>query len=58
MDGPIVQDRYLLQLHYGRRNVAQRFYPFVNDRLPEHVLARPDERRKRVLGLLRKGAYG
>lgn len=50
--------RYLLQLHYGTRNVAQRFYPFVNYRLPEHILARADERRKRVLGLHRKGAYG
>jgi ectoine hydroxylase-related dioxygenase (phytanoyl-CoA dioxygenase family) len=50
--------RYLLQLHYGTRNVAQRFYPFVNYQLPEHILARADERRKRVLGLHRKGAYG
>jgi hypothetical protein len=50
--------RYLLQLAYGQRWVSQRFYPFVNYRWPQHVLDRSDERRKRVLGVHPKGAYG
>lgn len=50
--------RYLLQQSYGMRFVSQRFYPFVNYQLPQHVLDRADERRKRVLGLHGKGAYG
>ena len=50
--------RYLLQLAYSRRWVSQRFYPFVNYQLPERVLARTDDRRRRVLGLHMKGAYG
>lgn len=50
--------RYLFQMTYGRRWVAQRFYPFVNYQLPPHVLERADERRKRVLGIHPKGAYG
>ncbi len=50
--------RYLFQMSFGRRWVAQRFYPFVNYQLPPHVLERADERRKRVLGIHPKGAYG
>ena len=50
--------RYLLQLSFARRWVSQRFYPFVNYQLPEQVLARADERRRRVLGLHQKGPYG
>jgi ectoine hydroxylase-related dioxygenase (phytanoyl-CoA dioxygenase family) len=50
--------RYLLQLTYSRRWVSQRFYPFVNYQLPPAVLARADERRRRVLGLHGKGPYG
>ena len=43
---------------FSARWVSQRFYPFVNYRLPEHVLARADDRRRRVLGFHPKGAYG
>jgi len=50
--------RYLLQMAYGRRWVSQRFYPFVNYQFPPGVLERADERRKRVLGIHPKGAYG
>jgi hypothetical protein len=50
--------RYLLQLCYGQRFVAQRFHPFVDYRLPAAVLARADERCLRVLGRHPKGAYG
>jgi ectoine hydroxylase-related dioxygenase (phytanoyl-CoA dioxygenase family) len=50
--------RYLFQLSYGMRYVSQRFYPFVNYQLPQHVLDNADERRKRVLGFHSKGAYG
>lgn len=50
--------RYLFQLAYSRRWVSQRFYPFVNYRLPAEVYHRADERRRRVLGFHPKGAYG
>ena len=50
--------RYLLQLAYGMRFISQRFYPFVNYHLPQHVFDRADDRCKRVLGFHPKGAYG
>jgi ectoine hydroxylase-related dioxygenase (phytanoyl-CoA dioxygenase family) len=50
--------RYLFQLSYGMRWVSQRFYPFVNYRLPPEILERSDERRRRVLGVHPRGAYG
>lgn len=50
--------RYLLQYAFGQRFVAQRFYPFLNYRMPDHVLEGADERLLRVLGKHPKGAYG
>ncbi|MSR82626.1 MAG: hypothetical protein EXS58_06830 [Candidatus Latescibacteria bacterium] len=50
--------RYLLQHAMGRRWVAQRFYPFLNYHMPEHVLEGADERLLRVLGKHPKGPYG
>ena len=50
--------RYLFQMSFGRRFVSQRFYPFVNYQLPQHVLEGADDRTKRVLGFHPKGAYG
>jgi ectoine hydroxylase-related dioxygenase (phytanoyl-CoA dioxygenase family) len=50
--------RYLLQIAYGRRWVANRFHPFIDYRLPDHVRARADERCLRVLGKHPKGPYG
>jgi ectoine hydroxylase-related dioxygenase (phytanoyl-CoA dioxygenase family) len=52
------QTRYLFQMAYAKRFVAQRFYPFVNYHMPEEILARADPRRRRVLGEHPKGAYG
>jgi len=50
--------RYLLQQAYCQRWVAQRFYPFLNYRMPDHVLEGADERLLRVLGKHPKGPYG
>lgn len=50
--------RYVQQAPYARRFIAQRFYPFLNYRLPEEILERANPRRKRLLGLHRIGAYG
>lgn len=50
--------RYLLQMTYGQRHIAQRFYPYLNYRMPEHVLEGADERLQRVLGKHPVGAYG
>ena len=50
--------RYLLQLAYSKRWVSQRLYPFVNYQIPQHVVDRADDRRKRVLGFHPKGPYG
>ena len=54
------QDRYrwVQQAPYGRRFIAQRFYPFVNYHMPEDILARANPRRQRLLGLHGIGAYG
>ncbi|MFE5596097.1 phytanoyl-CoA dioxygenase family protein [Streptomyces sp. NPDC056549] len=50
--------RYLLTTAYGRRFVSQRFYPFVNYRMPGDVLAGASGRLTRLLGLHEKGPYG
>lgn len=50
--------RYLLTTAYGRRFISQRFYPFVNYRMPDHVLAAASDRLKRLLGFHQKGPYG
>lgn len=50
--------RWVQQAPYGRRFIAQRFYPFINYRLPEAVLSRANPRRRRLLGLHDVGAYG
>lgn len=50
--------RYLFQMAYAQRWISQRFYPFLNYRVPDHVLARADERRRRVLGAHPHGNYG
>ncbi|WP_190620637.1 phytanoyl-CoA dioxygenase family protein [Streptomyces venezuelae] len=50
--------RYLLTTAYGRRFVSQRFYPFVNYRMPEDVPAGASGRLTRLLGLHEKGPYG
>ena len=50
--------RYLYQMAYGPRWVSQRFYPFLNYRMPDHVHNGAGERLLRVLGKHSKGAYG
>lgn len=50
--------RYLFAMTFGQRWISQRFYPFINYQMPQHVLDNADERRKRVLGIHPKGAYG
>lgn len=49
--------RVRLTLHcaYGSRFIAQRFYPFINYRMPEEVLGRAGPRRKRLLGVHPRG---
>jgi ectoine hydroxylase-related dioxygenase (phytanoyl-CoA dioxygenase family) len=42
--------RYLLQNAYSVRWFAQRFYPFIKYRMPEHLLQNADARLARVLG--------
>lgn len=50
--------RYLLQSAYCQRWVSQRFYPFLNYRMPDPVLEGAGERLLRVLGKHPKGPYG
>lgn len=50
--------RYLLTTAYGRRFISQRFFPFLNYRMPDHVLDGADSRLMRLLGRHEKGPYG
>ena len=49
--------RYLLQVHYSNRTIAQRFSPFPWTFNPE-ILAVANERQLRLLGKHPEGAYG
>jgi hypothetical protein len=51
------QSRYLLQVHYGRREMAQHFAPFLQWRFNPRVLASCNPRQRRLLGDHRPGAY-
>jgi ectoine hydroxylase-related dioxygenase (phytanoyl-CoA dioxygenase family) len=42
--------RYLLQVHYGRRMVAQKFSPYLTFRFEPRVLAAATARQRRLLG--------
>ncbi|TLX58460.1 dioxygenase [Stutzerimonas nosocomialis] len=42
--------RYLLQVHYGRRMVAQKFSPYLQWRFDPRVLAAATPRQRRLLG--------
>lgn len=50
--------RYLLTTAYGRRCISQRFYPFLNYQMPQHVLDGASERILRLLGRHDKGPFG
>jgi ectoine hydroxylase-related dioxygenase (phytanoyl-CoA dioxygenase family) len=52
------QCRYVLQVTYGRRYIAQRFYPFVNHTIEPEILDRAGPRRRRLLGMHEHGPYG
>lgn len=49
--------RYLLQVHYGRREMAAHFSPFLDWRFEPHVLARATPRQRRLLGDHPPAAY-
>jgi ectoine hydroxylase-related dioxygenase (phytanoyl-CoA dioxygenase family) len=51
------QTRYLLQIHYGRRMVAQKFSPYLTWRFNPEILARCTRRQLRLLGDHRQAAY-
>lgn len=44
------RSRYLLQIHYGRRMVAQKFSPYLRFRFNPEVLAAATPRQRRLLG--------
>lgn len=52
------QTRYLVTTTYGRRFISQRFFPFLNYRMPAHVLDGASPRMLRLLGKHQKGPYG
>ncbi len=50
--------RYLLQLAYCQRWVSQRFFPFIDYKMPPHVWEGANDRLQRVLGRHPRGPYG
>ena len=58
--GPNTSDRtrYLILAGYSKRFISQRFYPFVDYRMPSHVFEGADPRLQRLLGRHEKGPYG
>jgi ectoine hydroxylase-related dioxygenase (phytanoyl-CoA dioxygenase family) len=51
------QTRYLLQVHYGRREMAQHFAPYLEWRFNPEVVASCNPRQRRLLGDHPQGAY-
>ena len=51
------QTRYLLQVHYGRRQIAQHFSPFLSWQFHPDVLKQANPRQRRLLGDHRQMAY-
>jgi hypothetical protein len=49
--------RYLLQVHYGRREMAQHFSPFLDWRFDPAAIAAATKRQRRLLGDHGPGAY-
>jgi ectoine hydroxylase-related dioxygenase (phytanoyl-CoA dioxygenase family) len=49
--------RYLLQVHYSHRFIAQQFSPYMTFQFAPHILANASLRQRRLLGDHRKGAY-
>lgn len=50
--------RLMAGVTYSRRFVSQKFYPFIDYRMPDHVWADASPRLQRLLGRHEKGAYG
>ncbi|MDX1369390.1 phytanoyl-CoA dioxygenase family protein [Pseudomonas sp.] len=51
------RSRYLLQVHYGRRMVAQKFSPYLTWRFAPEVLAACTPRQRRLLGEHEEAEY-
>lgn len=51
------RSRYLLQIHYGRRMVAQKFSPYLEFTFDPVVLAAATPRQRRLLGEHRPAEY-
>ena len=51
------QTRYLLQVHYGRRMMAQKFSPYLDFRFNHEVVAAATPRQRRMIGEHTQGAY-
>lgn len=51
------QIRYLLQVHYSHRFIAQQFSPFMSWQFNPEVLAAANDRQLRLMGNHRQGAY-
>ncbi len=51
------QVRYILQVHYGRRMMAQKFSPYLDFHFNQEVLAGATPRQKRMLGGHRPSNY-
>jgi hypothetical protein len=51
------QTRYLLQVHYGRRMIAQKFSPYLTWRFNPTILEACTARQRRLLGDHKRGAY-
>ena len=50
--------RYVLTTTYGRRFISQRFFPFLNYRMPPQVVDGASGRLLRLLGRHERGPYG
>lgn len=50
--------RYMAGVTYSRRFIAQRFYPHIDYRMPDHVWEGASKRLQRMLGRHGKGPYG
>lgn len=50
--------RYITSVNYGRRLIGHKYHPFMDYRMPEHVLNGADARLRRLLGFLPRGSYG
>ncbi len=50
--------RFMAGATYSKRFIAQRFYPFIDYRMPPQVMEGASPRLQRLLGRHEKGAYG